>query len=147
MACGINYEILAFSKHYRTSAFLNLGITAASLFINYYSILWFGFVGASIGTIFIVILFNIVRGGFLWQKMGLQPFHKNAFFVLILAAFIAIIEHFCPHFTNTRLSAFLDACTHCALIGGFYLIILLKFNLSDDISNSFQKNWKQFRAK
>ncbi len=147
MACGINYEILAFSKYYRTSAFLNLGITAASLFINYYSILWFGFVGAGIGTIFIVILFNAVRGIFLWQKMGLQPFHKNALFVLILAAFVGIIEHFCPHFTQTRLTAFLDACTHCAFIGSLYLIILLKFNLSDDISKSFQKNWKRFTQK
>ncbi len=144
MACGVNYEILAFSKYYRISALLNFGITAATIFINYFFIKHYGFVGGGISTILIVIIFNMARGGFLYKKMQLQPFHKNALFVILITILIGIIEHFLPHFTQNRVYALADAIFHTILIGVVFLSLIIKFELSEDITNSFSKNIKRF---
>jgi O-antigen/teichoic acid export membrane protein len=145
MGCGVNYEILAFSQYYRFSAVLNLGLMLVAVFINYYCILWGGFVGAGAASVIIVILFNVVRGSFLWYKIRIQPFHRNVIWVVLTALIIAGIEMLPPHYTATRWTALLDATAHSAAITLVFFFIIIKFQLSDDITNELQNKWKKLR--
>lgn len=147
MACGVNYEILAFSAYYRFSSVLNLGLMAMAMAINYGFILHFGFIGGGLATILIVLLFNGLRGGFLWYKMQLQPFHKNAIYIVLFALLLGFLDYFCPHFTENRIYALLDASFRSLFIGSLFFVFIIKFNLSDDITGSFHKNKNRFFGK
>jgi O-antigen/teichoic acid export membrane protein len=141
MGAGVNYEILAFSKYYRVSAFLNLGLTAISIFINAFFIKTYGFVGASYAIIAIIVLFNAVRGGVLYAVMGLQPFSMNAIKVVLLGAIVYGIDMLVPHYASlSRLAALADGVLHSIIITTIFMGSVLFFRLSDDISNSFEKN-------
>jgi O-antigen/teichoic acid export membrane protein len=144
MGAGVNYEILAFSKYYRISAYLNLVLTAISVFINLFFIQKYGFVGASVAIIFIIILFNTVRGGVLYYLMGLQPFSPNALKVVLLGAIVFGIDALIPHFDSSRLVAIADGALHSIVILSVFMGAVLYFRLSEDISNSFEKNMKRF---
>jgi O-antigen/teichoic acid export membrane protein len=145
MGAGVNYEILAFSKYYRVSAFLNLGLTAISIFINAFFIKTYGFVGASYAIIAIIVLFNAVRGGVLYAVMGLQPFSMNAIKVVLLGAIVYGIDMLVPHYASlSRLAALADGVVHSIIITTIFMGSVLFFRLSDDISNSFDKNMRRF---
>ena len=147
MGAGVNYEILAFSKYYRISAFLNLGLTAISIFINLFFIKIYGFVGASYAIICIIILFNAVRGGVLYAVMGLQPFSTNALKVVLLGAIVYITDTFIPHYASwSCFAALTDGALHAVVIFTIFMGGVLFFRLSPDISNSFEKNVRRLRG-
>jgi O-antigen/teichoic acid export membrane protein len=145
MSFGINYEILAFSKHYRISAMLNLILMFCAIFINYYFISKFGFIGAGYAAIIIVTTFNLVRFGFLKYKLGLQPFSLNAIWVVVLAAVIGAIDLALPHYNSTVLIAILNIALHSLFIGCSFLFILVRFNLSPEIANFYFRLFNRFK--
>ena len=100
----------------------------------------FGYLGAAIGAVGIIVLFNGVRGGFLYITMQLQPFDSKAFKIVLLGLFVFGIIHFMPNIAHNRLWAVLDIAIRTTIVLTVFMGTVLYFRLSDDISNSFDKN-------
>ncbi len=145
MSFGVNYEILAFSKHYRVSAFLNLLLMFCAVFINYFFINKYGFVGAGMAAIIIVLLFNCVRGAYLWHKLKLQPFHKNIVWALLSGTVVGGLDMLIPHYNSSIIIALVDAFFHSAFIISAYLFLIIKFQLSSDVSVFYFKIWNRIK--
>lgn len=146
MGAGVNYEILAFSKYYRVGAILNLFLTAISIFINTYFIRKYGFQGAAVAIICITTLFNLVRGGFLYYAMRLQPFTFASLKVVLLGAIVFGIDYLIPHFSGSRFIALCDAALHGLVILSVFMGVVLYFRLSEDISGAVEPHlqlWKK----
>ena len=110
--------------------------------INYVCIISFGFVGAAIGSIFIIMLFNGVRGGFLYYKMQLQPFSNSTWKAIIIALFVFIIDSLIPHYQYNRYFTFADVLLHSTVIVALFGAAILYFKVSEDIT-AFAERWKK----
>lgn len=74
VAFSVNSEILVFSKLYRSNLFLTLAMSILIVGVNYWLIPVFGIEGAAIGSASVMLLFNLIKYGYLKVKIKLDPF-------------------------------------------------------------------------
>lgn len=86
MINGVNTEIIQNSPYYRFNLISILFLGLISFATNYLMIPRFGLVGAAAGSTISILLFNLLKGGFIWWKMRLHPFEKRTVGILLLLA-------------------------------------------------------------
>jgi O-antigen/teichoic acid export membrane protein len=87
MATGVNSEIISQSKYFRFNT-IAVGVMAILIIItNLIFIPVYGINGAALATTLSIVIFNLLKWGFIWNKFGLQPFNKS--FLLVLAIIAA----------------------------------------------------------
>lgn len=90
MANGVNAEIIQNSPYYRFNLISILFLGLISFVTNYLMIPRFGLTGAAAGSTLSMLLFSLLKGGFLWFKLHLQPFEKRTLIVMgvLLLAYV-----------------------------------------------------------
>ncbi|MFN3530586.1 MAG: oligosaccharide flippase family protein [Bacteroidia bacterium] len=133
MSNGINSEIIINSPYFKFNflsiAFLGL----VSFATNYFMIPRFGLVGAAAGSTLSIVLFNLLKGIFIWKKIGMQPFEKRSGWVLVTLT----IVYGCSLFIPAPGTEFLGIVVNVFLRSAFIVILLVyaiwRFKLSDEI--------------
>ncbi|MFC5191258.1 lipopolysaccharide biosynthesis protein [Algoriphagus aquatilis] len=74
VAFSVNSEILVFSKFYRSNLILTVAMSILIIGVNYWLIPIFGIEGAAIGSAGVMLLFNLIKYGYLKAKIQLDPF-------------------------------------------------------------------------
>ncbi|MCU0400680.1 MAG: polysaccharide biosynthesis C-terminal domain-containing protein [Algoriphagus sp.] len=74
VAFSVNSEILVFSKFYRSNLILTVAMSILIIGVNYWLIPIFGIEGAAMGSAGIMLLFNLIKYGYLKAKIQLDPF-------------------------------------------------------------------------
>lgn len=81
-----------------------------------------------------------MRWLFLFFKFKMQPYDINTFKIIIIAAIAFIPGYFIP-FLNYL---FLDIAVRSSIVGGLFILMILKTEATPEINAKIRKNLKRF---
>lgn len=134
MANGINSEIILNSPYYRFNLGSILFLGLISFTTNYFMIPLYGLVGAAAGSTLSILLFNVLKGGFIWHKMKAHPFEKRSVYVVTLLSCTYGVNLLLPSFGNTVVLLLAEMVVRGAVVLGLITWGVWKFKLSDELS-------------
>lgn len=76
MVTSINSFILIYSKYYKYNLVFLLILALMNIVFNYHFITQYGIVGAALGTMISVFIYNIIKLIFIQMKFRINPFSK-----------------------------------------------------------------------
>ncbi len=88
VAFSLNSEILVFSKYYRFNLVLTIAMSILIIGVNYWLIPIYGIEGAAIGSASVMLLFNLVKYGYLKVKLQVDPFSWETLRILFVGTLI-----------------------------------------------------------
>lgn len=137
---SVNGSILLATPHFRYNLYFNLILLIITILLNIIFIPTMGILGAAIATAISLILFNLMKGIFLYQKLDLQPFHPNTFKgILILGAAFGV-----GYLFPTLEIAWLDIIVRSLVISAVFFPALILLHVSEDINEMFYKLLRRF---
>ncbi len=96
MATGVNGEIISQSVYFRFNTIAVGALAVLIVITNYIFIPVYGISGAAFATALSVVAFNLMKWGFLWYKLNLQPFDKSFLVVLAIVLITFLLATWLP---------------------------------------------------
>ncbi len=143
MATGINYVIVLTSKYYRYDTYFMLIVLTLTIATNYILIPLYGITGSAIATAITISFYNILRWLFLYFKFRMQPYDLNTLKLIAIAAISFLPAYFIPA-TGVL---FVDLAIKSGVIGGLFILLILKLEAAPDINAKIRKNLLRFHIK
>jgi O-antigen/teichoic acid export membrane protein len=143
MGTGINQVIIINSKYYRYDALFVFLLVGVTILTNYIFIPLYGIIGSAIATAVTVFVANTARFTLLYIKFRMQPYDANTFKLIIISIIAFTPGYFLPALT----SIYLDILIRSGIVGGLFILLILKTNASPEISQKIRKNLLLFRSK
>jgi len=141
MMTSVNNQIINYSKYYRFGMWAIIALGIINVLLNLYLIPIYGITGAAIATFTSLVLYNILKLGFIWFKFKIQPFTKKTV-NLIGLAFMAFLVGYCIPTTKV---AWLDIIIRSCAIGLVYIPTVIYFKTSPEINELLQNKWNNLR--
>ena len=138
MATSINSQIINYSKYYRFNVVSILLMAVINIILNLVLIPKFQVVGAAMATFLSLTLYNLIKVIFIYIKFKIQPFSKATFGVLLIGMLSFGITVLIPD----TASAVLNIILKSVLVGGLYILLTLRFKVSEE----FNKLWMEART-
>jgi len=135
LALGTNGAILTNSKYYKMFFYFSVGMAVSVIFLNKWLISVLGIDGAALATLIVVLAFSTVKIVYIQYKLKMQPFTLKTLVVLLLV-FILFIGFY---FWNFSFHPLLNIILKTVLLSFIYLVIVLKLNISQDITSLIRK--------
>jgi O-antigen/teichoic acid export membrane protein len=140
MATGINQVIISNSKYYRYDTFFVFLMVGIIIIANMIFIPIYGIIGSAIATAITGATNNLLRYIFLKVKFGMQPYDSNSLKLIFIAAISILPGIFIPYLNNL----FIDIAVRSSIVGGLFVILILKLEAAPEINNKIRKNLKRF---
>lgn len=135
---GNNNSIIFNSNYYRMVLFFGVLLAILTVVLNIVFIPAYGIVGASFATLIALSMYSIIKVFFVWKKFKMHPFSKSTLYTtFILILFLGLF-----YFWNFNFHPILNILLKSILIGVIYLFLIIKLNLSQDITLAFSKFFK-----
>jgi O-antigen/teichoic acid export membrane protein len=148
MATGINYIIMITSKFYRFDGYFTIIVLLLTILANYLLIPIYGIVGSAMATAMTITVYNVMRWLFLYNKFKMQPFDSNTIKIIAIAfvAFLPgyLIPHFPAYFNSHLINTIIDIALRSSIVGGAFILLVLKTEAAPEINNKIRKNLKRF---
>lgn len=132
---GCNNVVLFNSDYYRVVLLFGVILTILTVFLNMLFIPLYGINGSAFATFLAISIYNTIKIYFVKKKFNMMPFNSDTGKVCILLVVSILIFYFWEfpfhHIVNIGMKSF--------LIAGFYVIFILKLNVSEDISIVIKK--------
>ncbi len=127
---GCLNNIITNSEYYRYLLFFSVAAASLAVILNIQFIQNYGFVGAALATLIVVILFNFLKIGLVYYKFKIHPFGIKSIWVLLL-----ILVLYGVFFNiNLDLHPFLMVVIKSTLAGGLYLGISYFTGISEEVN-------------
>lgn len=84
MGTGLNAQIISTSTFWRFEFFTGVILLAMALPLNYILTKKIGVTGPAISNLIAFTFYNLIRCGFLWKKLRMQPFSIKSFYTVLL---------------------------------------------------------------
>jgi len=140
MATGANSLIIAATSHYRFNLTSNIILIVSAIIMNMWLIPIYGLEGAAIATLFSFIVDNSVKVIYIWIKLKIQPFNRQALITVAVLAATFALGYVLPNVGN----AFVNIMFRCTVIGLFYAVIVYKLQLSAEVNGIVSNFLKKF---
>lgn len=135
MATGVNAEIIASSKYYRYNTYSSGALIFLTVGFNYYFIPRWGITGAAIASGISVVIINVARYIFLFQKFRFQAFQpKMAINVLLGVGCFLLIYFFIPKMSNPLLGILVTG----SFLTVVYWVTAYALKLSEDVNQTIE---------
>jgi O-antigen/teichoic acid export membrane protein len=135
LSAGLNAQILLSSKYWRIDFISNMLLVVLSIPLNVFLVKKFNVMGAAYATVIALTVYNVARFIAIWYIFKLQPFNNKNFLTLFFAAVAFGIAYVIPSFKKL----IPDAAIRTLAFSTVYLTLILKFKVSTDIWNIFEK--------
>jgi len=153
MFLGSNGAIISNSKFYKITLPLGLGMALGVYFLNklFYFNLELGTNGLALSTLIIILVFNTVKLYFVKSKFLITPFTNKTWklFFVILALFCMFYfwNFSLPtlQFFNRDISPLFNLALKSVLIIVFYLFLVVKLSISNQINELINKALKNYK--
>lgn len=132
---GINNMIVVYSKYYRVLLLFVFLLAILIVGGNLLFIPLYGINGAALSSLLGYLIINTVTVIFLYNKLGLFPFEKKIVPVSMMFGGLLLVNYLIPVFS----SLWLDIVVRNGVIVILFLFILLRYNLSHEISETLTK--------
>ena len=136
---GCNNEILVYSKYYKANLPMQFLLLIIVVLTNWILIPKYEIIGASIATCISVFIYNIIRFIYLWKRIGVQPFSKSNFIVLIILLFATIFGSQ----INFNFHPFLNIFLRSSIVIIPVCLLFYYLKISKDINGLVDKLVKQ----
>ncbi len=140
MVTGINNEIISYSKYFRFNFYAILCLAAFNIITNLLLIPTFLINGAALATFSSLLLYNLLKFGFLYFKLKMHPFGMGTLWVLAFA----LISYGVGFIIPTTGSAFLDIIIRSTAIIMAFSTMILTSRVSPDANELFNQIKRMF---
>jgi len=135
MTFGVNGHIVKVSKYYRFDTVLSAGLAIFTVITNLILIPIYGVEGAASATAISILIFNLIRFGFVYRKMGIQPFTSKSVVALFVLGFVFFLGVLLPKLENV----YLDTFYRSAVLMIFMTLLVYFLKISEDINQLVEK--------
>lgn len=132
---GCNNVVLFNSDYYRVVLLFGIILTVLTVFLNMLFIPMFGINGSAFATFLAISIYNTIKIYFVKLKFNMMPFNIDTAKVLILIVLSVLLFYFWEFPFHPIISIALKT----ALATGIYVFIILRMNVSEDISLVIKK--------
>ena len=142
MATGLNSEILKNSPYFRYDLLLYVVRFIILLVANLILIPLYSYNGAALAMLISGMVYNLIKFGFIKQRMRLQPFGNHTVKVILLGIFTYGITILMPsesHAMNSMFNIFIKSITILVIFGGGVLWLKVSEDLNRTIGTLFRK--------
>jgi O-antigen/teichoic acid export membrane protein len=149
MYFGLNGVIFSTSKKYKTDLIFTFFLIISVYVANLWLIPIYGIIGAAISTSGAYLVYNILRGGFIYYAYKLHPF-KWVQLRLLLLGLVVFIVFWALDVSNVTflvLQPFTQIIIKELLLFVVFVIPIWKWNLEPETVGYFQNTWKKWRGK
>jgi O-antigen/teichoic acid export membrane protein len=130
MFTGLNTELISITNYYKFTSRLSAVLMFSILLFGWIFIPKFGLFGAAWVSTGTLVAFNLIKMGFLYQKMRLSPFTKQTGIIILCGAATYAVIKFLPALGN----AIADAFVRSTCILAVYGLLMLLLRPSPDLS-------------
>jgi O-antigen/teichoic acid export membrane protein len=109
------------------------------VFLNYLLIPKYGLLGSAMATGLVTLVSSVFRLFYVQYRFKLNPFSNQELRMVIFMSILATVGYFIPNLGITKLSLILSIGMKSAIILLIYILVLLKYNISEDISILYKK--------
>ena len=142
MMTSVNNQIINYSKYYRFGMWAIIVLGIMNVFLNLFLIPKYGITGAAMATFTSLVLYNILKLGFIYYKFKIQPFTKQTWMLIFIASLSFVAGYFIP-ITGT---AWMDIFIRSIAIGIVYLPTVLYLKISPDVNDLLKKRWEKING-
>lgn len=143
MATGANSSVFGTSKYYKVQTVFLLLLVVFLIISNLILIPEFGITGAAIGSAGSLILLNIVRYLFLYNKFKLQPYNIRFVYVILIGALAYFIASRIPVFSNF----IIDILLRSTVMASLFCLPVYFLKISGDINAKADEFLKVLKLK
>lgn len=119
MVTGLSGEIILQSKYYLFNMLSVIVLVVLITFFNFLFIPMMGIEGAAMGTGLAILIYNLLKTGFLYFKLGMNPFSWAIVKVIVVGGLLGIPFLYLPHWGSGVLFVVLSI----GLKSVFYLLL------------------------
>ncbi len=127
---GCNNVVLFNSDYYRMVLFFGVILTVLTVILNIIFIPKFGINGSALATFLAISIYNTIKIYFVKLKFNMMPFDRDTAKVLILIIGCTLLFYF----WEFPFHPILNIAFKSLLVSVVYVLVILKLNVSDDIS-------------
>ena len=128
MLTSVNSHILIYSSSYKLNLVFLLALGVINVYLNFLWIPVHGVAGAAMATAFSMLIYNVLKTGFLYFKYDLQPFSFSQIKILVLMGLFIGLYLIIPDSS----SAIFNLIFKSILVGGGYLYLAYLWKVSED---------------
>lgn len=143
MIFGPSSEIIVLSRYYAFNIVLLVVLAALVIVLNNLLIPLHGIEGAAMATALTLGLFNLIKFGFIWWKMKMQPFRPATLAVLIIALATLGLNYLLPPLAVV----WLDMMYRSAVLAVFFSALVVASGVSPEINRLFEKGLRLLRLR
>jgi len=141
LATSINSEIIIYSRYYKYNLFFTIGLGLMTIVLNYFLIQSYHAIGAALGTLISLFLFNFSKLLFIWVKLKMQPFTRKTLKVIVFAILLYILCRFVIKTDHIILAFVLKGIIFSSIyIAGIYFL-----NISSEVNQLLDRLMKYIR--
>ena len=137
VATGVNGLIINHSRYFRATTYFILVLAIFTIVANLIMIPKLGLIGAALATAFSLFSFNVLKWGFVWAKLKMQPFSAKSLIALLFGIIAIGLSFILPDMFNTNdglIQTALEIIYRSLVCGGLFFVLVYVFNISDEIS-------------
>ncbi|MCW3116518.1 MAG: hypothetical protein JWM28_600, partial [Chitinophagaceae bacterium] len=128
LGTGLNSHLLLTSKHWRIEFFTNIFLVLMAGVFNYLLVRKYGIIGSAWATLISFTVYNGVRFLLIWKLFKMQPFTRNNFYILIIAAICFFAAWIIPFAVNL----YIDSIIRTMVFFSLYAFIVIRLHISED---------------
>ncbi|MFV0531482.1 MAG: polysaccharide biosynthesis C-terminal domain-containing protein [Flavobacteriales bacterium] len=130
ISCGFNDQIIAYSKYYKFNIIAVLILAVLNISLNFYflEIKKTGITGPAVASLIALVLFNIIKMGFIYTKYKILPFSIETIKIGVLGLIAFLIAYSIPQMETSLLNLLVKCSSFSFLfIGSVYIFKLMDF--------------------
>ena len=131
LGTGLNGHVLAYSNHRLVEFYSNVFFTIVSIPLNAILIKNYGLMGAAVGSMVSLTLFNLVRFIYVWYRFELQPFTYKNLLLIGCGVFSISVIWIIPKLDNI----YADTAMRTVGFSGLFMALCMGLRLSPDINH------------
>lgn len=143
MSMGPNSEILKNSPYYRYDFAFYVLRFVALFAANLVLIPIYSYDGAAMAMLISVVIYNFTKFGFIWYKIGIQPFNRNTIKVLLIGAVTYVVTMLIPVSPGDLGEAILSIALKSACIVGLFGGAVIGLKVSGDLNGVLFAIWNK----
>lgn len=132
---GCNNVVLFNSDYYRVVLLFGVILTVLTVILNIVFIPMFGINGSALATFLAISIYNTIKIYFVKMKFNMMPFDRSTAKVLMLI----ILSTALFYFWEFPFHPIINIAFKTLLASSIYVLVILKLNVSDDISGVITK--------